>query len=147
MVKCAYSKYEIMKPQITVEVLINVPIEKIWKYWTEPEHIRNWYFASDDWCAPSAENNLRVGGLFKTRMEAKDGSAGFDFEGTYTVVEENKKIEYVIIGGRRVGIEFVKQDGGYKVVETFEAEDENPLEMQKNGWQAILNSFKSYVEA
>jgi uncharacterized protein YndB with AHSA1/START domain len=138
-----------MRPQITVAVLINAPVEKIWKYWTEPEHIVQWCFASDDWCAPRAENDLRVDGTFKTRMEAKDGSGGFDFEGTYTAVEENKKIEYVMIGAdeRKVSVRFEKQGDGYSVIETFDAEDENPLEMQKNGWQAILNNFKKYVEA
>ncbi len=138
-----------MKPQITVEVLVHAPIEKIWQYWTEPKYISRWNFASDDWCSPRAENDLRVGGKFKSRMEAKDGSAGFDFEGTYTSVEENEKIEYVMIGddARKVSIEFVKQESGYKVIETFDAEEENSLEMQKNGWQGILDNFKKYVEA
>lgn len=138
-----------MKSKITVEVCIHAPIEKIWQYWTEPEYISCWNFASDDWCSPRAENNLRVGGNFKSRMEAKDGSAGFDFEGTYTTVVENEKIEYVMVGddGRKVSIEFVKQADSYKVIETFDAEEQNSLEMQKNGWQAILDNFKKCVEA
>lgn len=138
-----------MKTRITVEVLIHAPIEKIWEYWTKPEHIMNWCFATDDWCAPKAENDLSVEGIFKTRMEAKDGSTGFDFEGTYTAVEEYAKIKYVMSGDdqREVSIEFVKQDDGYKVIETFDAEDINSLELQKNGWQAILDNFKKYVEA
>lgn len=138
-----------MKSKITVEVCIHAPIEKIWQYWTEPEYIRCWNFASDDWCSPRVENDLRVGGNFKSRMEAKDGSAGFDFEGMYTTVVENEKIEYVMAGddARKVSIEFVKQADGYKVIETFDAEEENSLEMQKNGWQAILDNFKKCVEA
>lgn len=135
-----------MKSQITVEVFINASIEKIWKYWTEPERISRWNFASDDWCAPRVENNLYVGGKFNYRMEAKDGSSGFDFEGTYVFIKEYKKIEYVIVDGRKVSVEFVKQADGYKVVETFDAEEKNSLELQKNGWQAILNNFKKYVE-
>jgi uncharacterized protein YndB with AHSA1/START domain len=137
-----------MKPQITVAVVVKAPVEKIWQYFTLPEHITQWCYASEDWCAPRAENNLRVGGTFKTRMEAKDGSTGFDFEGTYTEVEENKKLAYTIVGAdeRKVSVEFVKYEDGYTVVETFDAENENPLEMQENGWQAILNNFKKHVE-
>lgn len=138
-----------MAQTITVEVSLDAPIGKIWKYWTEPEYIMHWNFASDDWCCPRATNDLRVGGKFNWRMEAKDGSVGFDFEGTYTFVEENEKIEYVMIGddARKVSIEFVKQESGYKVIETFDAEEENSLEMQKNGWQGILDNFKKYIEA
>lgn len=135
-----------MRPQITVETSVDAPIEKIWRYWTEPEHIMRWNSASDDWHTPRAENDLSVGGTFNARMEAKDGSAGFDFEGTYTAVEENKKIEYVMDDGRRVSILFEKQDNGYRITETFDAEETNPLEMQRDGWQAILDNFKKYVE-
>jgi uncharacterized protein YndB with AHSA1/START domain len=135
-----------MESQITVEVLVNAPIEKVWEYWTKPEHIVNWNFASSDWCSPNAVNDLKVGGEFNFRMEAKDGSGGFDFQGTYSLVEPNKKIEYTIIDGRKVTIEFGEEGGGCRVVETFEAEKINPLEMQKSGWQAILNNFKKYVE-
>lgn len=138
-----------MKSKITVEAFINASIEKIWAYWTQPEHIMHWNFASDDWCSPKAENDLRVGGTFKTRMEAKDKSAGFDFEGVYTMVEEYTKIEYTMSGddAREVSIEFVKQAGGYTVRETFDAEEENSFEMQKTGWQSILDNFKKYAEA
>ncbi len=138
-----------MKSSITVEVFVEAPREKIWEYWTKPEHIKNWNFASDDWCTPHATNDLRVGGKFTFRMEAKDGSAGFDFGGTYTAIDEYKKIEYVMggDGGRRVSIEFMAQGNGHTVTETFEAEEEHSLEMQKNGWQAILNNFKKYIEA
>lgn len=138
-----------MKSLITVEVLVNASQEEIWKYWTGPEHIVHWNFASDDWCSPRATNDLRVGGKFNYRMEAKDGSTGFDFEGMYTLIEENTKIEYVLAGDdeRKVCIEFVREKEGCRVVETFEAEAENPLELQKNGWQAILSNFKKYGES
>jgi uncharacterized protein YndB with AHSA1/START domain len=136
-----------MKPPITVGVHIDAPIEKIWEYWTEPEHIKNWSFASNDWWAPRAENNLYVGGTFKTRMEAKDGSEGFDIEGTYTTVEEHKKIEYTLNDGRKVRIEFIPENTGYKLSETFDPEDVNSPEIQKSGWQAIVNNFKKLVEA
>jgi len=142
-----------MKPQITIETFIEAPIEKIWKYWTEPEHITKWCQASLDWHAPKATNDLRVGGTFTTRMEAKDlpagkagGSAGFDFGGTYDVVDEYKKIAYTIGDGRKVSIDFIPDGAGYKIIETFDAENENPIEMQRAGWQAILDNFKSYVE-
>jgi uncharacterized protein YndB with AHSA1/START domain len=135
-----------MKTAITIEALIAAPIEKIWKYWTEPEHIKNWSFASDDWCTPAATNDLRVGGKFSSRMEAKDGSMGFDFGGTYTAVNLNESIAYTLGDGRKVEVKFIKAGDKYNVIETFEAEDENPIEMQRGGWQAILNNFKNYVE-
>ena len=135
-----------MESQITVEILVNAPIGKVWEYWTKPEYIVNWNFASDDWCAPKAVNDLKVGGEFNFRMEARDGSTGFDFQGTYDLVEPNKKIEYTIIGGRKVVIEFREEGNECRVVETFEAEKINPLEMQRGGWQAILNNFKKYIE-
>ncbi len=136
-----------MKPTITVETFINAPIEKIWSCWTKPEHITKWAFASDDWCAPHATNDLTVGGTFLTRMESTDGKTGFDFGGTYTSIEQNSKIEYVIGDGRGVSIEFIPEKDGFIVSETFEIEDQNPAEMQKSGWQAILENFKKYVEA
>lgn len=137
-----------MKTEISIETLISAPIERIWEYWTDPAHIQEWCHASDDWCAPHATNDLKVGGKFLTRMEAKNGSAGFDFEGTYTAIEPYKKIEYVIFGDdeRKVEISFLPEGGGYKIIERFEIEKINPPEMQKNGWQAILNNFKKYVE-
>ena len=127
-----------MKSQLTVEVFVLVSVEKAGQYWILPKYITQWCFASDDWSAPRAENELRVGGKLKTRMEAKDGSGGFDFEGIYTVVEEKKKLEYLLVGDdtRRVIVEFLEQD----------AEEMNSLEMQKNGWQSILNNFKKLVE-
>ncbi len=133
-----------MKP-ITVETTINQPIEKIWEYWTNPEHITKWTFASPDWHAPHATNDLRIGGKFLTRMEAVDGSQGFDFEGTYTQVEEFKKIQYEF-GGRIATIDFIPQaDGSTKIGETFDPEDLNTEELQRQGWKSILESFKAYV--
>jgi uncharacterized protein YndB with AHSA1/START domain len=137
-----------MKNRITVEALVHAPIEKVWRYWTEPEHITQWNAASDDWHSPRAENDLRVGGRFTARMEARDGSSGFDFGGTYTEVVPHERIAYVMGGedGRKVEILFQAEGDGVKVTETFDAEEENSLEMQKNGWQAIMDRFKKYVE-
>ena len=137
-----------MKSPITVQTVISAPIETIWDTWTKPEHITKWAFAADDWIAPRAENDVRTGGKFLTRMEAKDGSTGFDFTGTYTEVEQYKKIAYVMDGDdqRKVVVEFVPESGGIKVTETFDPENENPEEMQRGGWQAILENFKKYVE-
>ncbi len=135
-----------MKTKITVEATIAAPIEKIWQHWTNPEHIINWNFASDDWCAPAAVNDLSVGGKFSFRMEARDGSMGFDLDGIYTVVKTNEIIEYNLEDGRNVKVLFVKNGDKVDVIETFEAEDTNPIELQKTGWQSILNSYKNYVE-
>lgn len=132
--------------KITITTTVNAPIEKVWEYWNSPQHISNWAFASDDWAAPYAENNVRVGGKFLTRMESKDGKEGFDFEGVYTAVDENKLIEYDMYDGRHVKIEFENTPDGVKVTESFDPENENPLEMQREGWQAILNNFKEYTE-
>lgn len=137
-----------MKPQITVEVWVAVSKEQAWQYWTLPEHVMRWNFASDDWCCPRALNDLQIGGVFNYRMEAKDGSVGFDFSGTYTEVEKEKSISYVMTGAdaRAVSIEFEERDNGCSVRETFEAENENSLELQKMGWQSILDNFKKYTE-
>jgi len=135
-----------MNKQITVETVVKAPIDKTWSYWTEPKHITRWCFASDDWHAPHAENDLHVRGKFRTTMSAKDGSAGFDFEGVYTKIERLKTIEYVIADGRKVRISFSDLGSQTKVVESFDPEDENPPEMQKGGWQAILDNFRIYSE-
>ncbi len=135
-----------MNNPITINAHINAPISKVWKYWNEPEHITHWAFASEDWAAPRAENDLRVGGTFVTRMEAKDGTAGFDFGGTYTAVEENKLIEYTMDDGRQVKSEFKEVANGTEVTTWFEPENQNTIEMQRGGWQAILNNFKKYTE-
>ena len=132
---------------ITIENTVNATVEKVWKYWTSPEHITKWNSASDDWHTPFAENDLRVGGKFLSRMEAKDGSFGFDFGGVYDEVETNKLIAYTIGDGRKVSVHFTDNGKETKVVSTFEPEGINPIEMQRGGWQAILDNFKKYVEA
>jgi len=134
------------KTQITVEATVNAPVEKVWKFWSAPEHITKWCNASDDWHAPHAENDLRTGGKFLTRMEAKDKSFGFDFGGVYDNVTPHKNIEYTMGDGRKVKVTFAGNGNTTRVVETFEAESQNPVEMQKGGWQAILNNFKKYTE-
>lgn len=135
-----------MKNPITVQTVINAPMQKVWDYWNKPEHITKWAFASDDWEAPASENDVRVGGTFKTTMAAKDKSASFDFTGTYTVVNEHALIEYDIADGRHVKVEFSETPEGVKVVETFDPENENSEDMQRSGWQAILDNFKKYTE-
>lgn len=135
------------KTSITVEASINAPIEKVWKLWSSPEHITQWCSASDGWHTPRAENDLRTGGKFLSRMEAKDGSFGFDFGGVYDEVKTNERIAYTMGDGRKVNITFTSAGNTTKVVETFEAESENPIEMQHGGWLAILNNFKKYTEA
>ena len=132
---------------ITIEVIIKAPVAKVWEFWSKPEHITKWCNASPDWHAPHAENNLQVGGKFVTRMEAKDGSFGFDFGGIYDEVKANELITYTLGDERKVSIHFSSDENTTKLVETFEAEEENPLEMQRGGWQAILDSFKKYTEA
>jgi uncharacterized protein YndB with AHSA1/START domain len=135
-----------MRKAITVATLIKAPIEKVWTYWSEPIHITQWNFASTDWCAPRATNDLTKGGKFSFRMEAKDASFGFDLEGVYDQVEIQKRIGYTLSDGRKVMVEFVIDGSTCKVVEEFEAETENSEELQRAGWQAILDNFKKYVE-
>ena len=132
---------------ITVQSVVKAPIEKVWEFWMKPEHIVNWAFASDDWEAPAAVNDLRVGGKFKTTMAARDKSMSFDFTGVYTNVKEHELIEYDIDDGRHVKLEFTESPEGVKITETFEPENENPEKMQRSGWQAILDNFKKYAEA
>ena len=133
--------------QITVETVIAAPIEKVWGFFNEPEHVIKWNHASDDWHSPRAENDLRVGGTFNYRMEAKDGSVGFDFTGTYEEVVPNKLIRYVMDDGRKVGVSFEDIGGSTEVRTIFDPETENPIEMQRGGWQSILDNFKKYTEA
>ncbi len=132
---------------ITVNATVNAPVPKVWEYWSKPEHIKKWCAASDDWHVPHAENDLKTGGKFSTRMEAKDGSFGFDFGGVYDVVKDNEYMEYTLGDGRKVKINFTAKGNTTEVVESFDAEDVNPIEMQKGGWQAILDNFKKYTEA
>jgi uncharacterized protein YndB with AHSA1/START domain len=134
------------KPAITVEATVKAPAEKVWKLWNEPQHITKWCAASDDWHAPHAENDLRKDGKFKTTMAAKDGSFSFDFEGVYTNVQPHKLIEYAMSDGRKVQIKFAGNGNETKVIETFDPENQNPIEMQRGGWQAILDNFKKYSE-
>ena len=134
------------KITITVETKIHAPLDKVWNAWSDPKDITQWCAASDDWHAPYAENDLRVDGRFKTTMAAKDGSVSFDFEGVYTNVVPEKTIAYEMSDGRKVEIHFSKQGNETKVVETFEAEKTNPIELQRGGWQAILDRFKAHAE-
>jgi uncharacterized protein YndB with AHSA1/START domain len=135
------------KTVITVDALINVPVELVWKHWNAPESITKWCQASDDWHAPYAENDLREGGTFKTTMAAKDGSFSFDFGGVYSEVTPNKTIAYAMSDGRKVRITFEALGNQTKVTESFDAESTHSEEMQRTGWQAILNNFKKYAEA
>jgi uncharacterized protein YndB with AHSA1/START domain len=135
-----------MATEITIAATVNAPVEVVWEYWTGPEHITQWNSASPEWHTPKAENDLRVGGKFLSRMEAKDGSFGFDFGGTYDEVIPNKLIAYTLGDGRKVKIAFTDEDEETKIVTVFEAENQNSIEMQKGGWQAILDNFKKYTE-
>lgn len=133
--------------KISVKTTVNAPVQKVWECWNQPEHITKWAAASDDWHTSRAQNDLRTGGSFNNRMEAKDGSMGFDFAGVYDDVIEHKHISYTMGDGRTVRIDFSSEGDTTKIVETFDAEAENPIEMQRDGWQAIMNNFKKYVEA
>ncbi|MBP9869413.1 SRPBCC family protein [Patescibacteria group bacterium] len=135
-----------MATQVTVETVVRASPEKVWSAWTEPEHVTKWNAASADWHSPRATNDLRVDGRFNTRMESRDGSQGFDFEGTYIDVVPHQRIAYVMDDGRKVDITFTQEGESVKVVETFDAETENSVEMQKAGWQSIMDGFKKYVE-
>ena len=135
--------------KITVETSVKAPLEKVWNFWTAPAHIVNWSNASDDWHTPKADNDLRPGGKFSSRMEAKDGSTGFDFWGIYNEVKPHELITYTMGDGRKASLYFTQSAEGTetKIVETFDAEETNSIEMQKGGWQSILDNFKKYVEA
>jgi uncharacterized protein YndB with AHSA1/START domain len=133
--------------KITVETTVQAPVAKVWECWTEPQHIIKWNNASDDWHTPRAENDLRVGGKFLSRMEAKDGSFGFDFGGVYDDVKLHERISYTIGDGRKVDVAFAGQGDRTTVTETFEAEQTHSEEMQQAGWQAIIDNFKRYVDS
>ena len=135
------------KTKITVETTVNAPISKVWDYWNDPSHITQWCSATPEWHTPRATNDLRTGGNFTSRMEAKDGSMGFDFGGVYDEVRSNEYIEYTMGDTRKVWIDFKSEGDQTSITETFEAEGTNPTEMQKAGWQAILDSFKNYTES
>lgn len=134
------------KTIITIETTINAPVEKVWNTWTNTDAITKWNSASPDWHTPKAEHDLRPGGTFNYRMEAKDGSFGFDFEGVFNIVKPNEYLEYTLGDDRKVKIFFTSKGDETHVVESFEAEDMNPVEMQREGWQAILNNLKNYIE-
>lgn len=131
---------------ITVQTTITAPIDKVWTMFTDAQHICQWYFAHESWHAPRAENDLRVGGTFNTRMEARDGSFGFDLKGVYSLVQEHEQINFSLEDGRAVSVSFKQNDENCTLSETFEPENLNPHEMQQAGWQAILDNFKNYVE-
>lgn len=131
---------------ITVETIVHSPVESVWKFWTEPKHIMQWNNASEDWHTPYAENDLKVGGKFVSRMEAKDGSFGFDFGGVYDEVSMYETISYTMEDGRKVKISFIRQGNDTQIIESFDAEETNSMEMQQAGWQSILDNFKRYAE-
>ncbi|EJL75458.1 SRPBCC family protein [Chryseobacterium populi] len=133
---------------VKIDITILSPVEKVWDYFNAPRHITKWNFADESWQCPASENDLRVGGKFKTRMEAKDKSFGFDFEGIYDEIIPNEKIKYHLEDGRKVEVVFDKlDDGTTKVTEIFDPEKQNSVEMQREGWYAILNNFHKYVES
>lgn len=134
------------KTKITIEATVKAPVEKVWKIWTSPADIVKWSTPSPEWHTSRAEHDLQAGGKFNYRMEAKDGSFGFDFGGVFDVLKENELIEYTIGDGRKVVINFNSNGKETHIVQTFEAETQNPIEMQRSGWQAILDSFKNYTE-
>lgn len=136
-----------MTNPIAVSTFIKAPIEHVWLIWTSPEHIVNWNFAADTWKCPNASNDVRTGGTFSWRMEAKDGSMGFDFNGTYSQIIPEQLLEYTLEDGRKVRVEMSETDAGTTVTELFEAENENPRELQQMGWQAILDNFGRYAES
>ncbi len=131
---------------VTVEAIVNVPVSLAWEYWNNPDHVKNWNFANEDWLCPNAENDFRVGGKYNYTMAAKDGSFSFDFWGIYQEINENALVSSVLGDNRKVRVEFVQQGDATQIIETFEAESQNPIEMQQMGWQAILNNFKKYAE-
>ena len=133
--------------KITVGTTVASNPAKAREYWTHPQHIVKWNFASEDWHCPKAENDLRVGGKLKSRMEAKDGSFGFDFEGIYDEVEKEKKITYSLADGRRANTTFEDLGGKTKVTTVFDAENTHPIDMQRDGWQSILENYRKYLES
>ncbi len=132
---------------VTVEATVHQNLQKVWEYWTSPEHIIQWNFASAEWHCPAAEHNLTIGGKLKYHMAARDGSMAFDYTGTFTDIIFQQLLEHRLDDGRKVTVRFTSQGSATRVVESFEVEDEHNIEMQRQGWQAILDNFKSYVES
>lgn len=133
--------------KITINALVHANVKKTWDYYTQPQHITKWNFASDDWQCPSASNDMRVGGKYAARMEAKDGSFGFDFEAVYDEVKAGESFTYTLGDSRKVTVNFVSKNNDTEVVIIFDAETVNSIDLQKNGWQTILNNFKKYTES
>lgn len=136
----------INKKVIAIGTTVSAPVEKVWEYWTEPEHIRQWNSASPDWHCPRAENDTSIGGTFSYRMESKDGHEGFDYKGSYDHVRRYETLKCTLDDGRRVWVKFIAEGSQTHINEHFEAEETNSLEVQEQGWQAILDNFKKYVE-
>lgn len=134
------------KDKIIIQAIVSADIEKVWDYYTRPEHITKWNFANDDWQCPHASNDMRVGGKYIARMEAKDGSFGFDFEAVYDEIVGGDRFSYIMPDGREVNVNFNDADGRTEVSISFDAETENSIELQRQGWLAILNNFKKYTE-
>ena len=134
------------KTKVTIQTTVNAPLEKTWRLWNTAEHVKQWNNASPDWHTPKAENDLREGGSFSYRMEAKDGSFGFDFGGVYDEVKPNEKLAYTMDDGRKVQVTFTGKGDQTEITEVFDAEEENSIELQRTGWQAILDNFKKYAE-
>ena len=132
--------------KITIHATISAGIQKVWNYYTQPEHITKWNFASPDWHCPSASNDMRIGGKHTARMEAKDGSFGFEFEATYSEITENQKFVYIMPDGREVSVSINEDNHLTNITVCFDTETENPVDLQREGWQAILNNFKNYAE-
>jgi uncharacterized protein YndB with AHSA1/START domain len=136
-----------MNNKVTVTAAIQADVKKVWDYYIQPEHITGWNFADPSWQCPSASNDMRVGGKYSARMEARDGSFGFDFEAIYDAIVPVESFMYTMPDGRQVTVVFKTNGGKTDVVVTFDPEDENPVEFQKQGWQSILNNFKQYAES
>lgn len=132
--------------KIEIEVTVAAPLSTVWNAWVHPDDIQQWNVATKGWCCPSAEIDFTVGGEFSYRMEEENGSMGFDFKGTFTHIENEKLIKFTLDDGREVAVEFTDQNGGVTVKETFEAENQNPPELQRQGWLSILERFKAHVE-
>jgi uncharacterized protein YndB with AHSA1/START domain len=132
---------------VNISATVNAPVTKTWDYWTNPDHMTKWNHASDDWHSPWAKSDFREGGQFSARMEAKDGSMGFEFGGVYNVIRNHEYIEFTMGDGRKVKTSFSPQGETTVVTESFEAEDLHPVDFQRMGWQAILDNFKKYTEA
>lgn len=134
--------------QITVQTEVNQPIGQVWDLFTNPKHIVNWNFAHESWECPSASNDLQVGGQLQSRMQARDGSFGFDLIGIYDEIKEKQSLKYHLEDGRNVEVIFENlSDDKTRITENFDPENQNPVELQKDGWQAILNNFKTYSES